>query len=408
MSIVLLPSYVSSATVAQGATSYAPVGMNGLRWSTVDDGRNKPVYRTAGTLSGLWCRVTVNTLSAGGSVKTRINTSDGNQVITIPASTTGTFSTSGSDSVSAGDTVSYKAIGNAGSGSMTTSVVAVMFNASGTTSSVRTGLSANGATSGTASTTIYGPITAGQSSTNVTEANTQFKMKTAATMNFMNLFVTSNARTTSSDVKSRVNGADGNLLVTIPGSTTGLFEDTTHSDTLAVGDLISVSITTGTGSGATTIAFYSVSIETTNLSFHLMTGQSFATANAYLAGVTSYDAVCGSGLTQATEATAQVRIGTRVDVTSMECYVHANTILATSTMTLRKNGADATNVISIPTITTGYFEDTTPHIDTFEAGQMINYKVVVGAGGTSLLLQIAGVLATLNPSKVDAIFFAGD
>jgi hypothetical protein len=54
---------------------------------------------------------------------------------------------------------------------------------------------------------------------------------------------------------------------------------------------------------------------------------------------------------------------------------------SSSTVTLRKNGANANNTISINANTTGAFSDTTPHNDSIATGDLIAVKVVAGSSG---------------------------
>jgi hypothetical protein len=59
---------------------------------------------------------------------------------------------------------------------------------------------------------------------------------------------------------------------------------------------------------------------------------------------------------------------------------------SSSTVTLRKNSANATNTISINANTTGAFSDTTPHNDSIATGDLIAVEVV--AGSSALIIDI--------------------
>lgn len=65
-------------------------------------------------------------------------------------------------------------------------------------------------------------------------------------------------------------------------------------------------------------------------------------------------------------------------------FLTANSVTATSTARLRKNGANTALVVSMTASTTGNFEDTTNTDNTIVAGDDLNYSIVTGATGTSI------------------------
>jgi hypothetical protein len=71
------------------------------------------------------------------------------------------------------------------------------------------------------------------------EGDTQTKVRgpaVTATRLFVKVF--SNGLDAPTTIAIRINGANGNLQVSIPAGTHGIFEDATHSDALASGDLV--------------------------------------------------------------------------------------------------------------------------------------------------------------------------
>jgi len=70
---------------------------------------------------------------------------------------------------------------------------------------------------------------------------------------------------------------------------------------------------------------------------------------------------------------------------------------SSSTVTLRKNGANANNTISIIANTTGVFSDTTPDNDTIATGDMIAVEVV--AGSSALIIDIIACTFAASPSS---------
>jgi hypothetical protein len=70
---------------------------------------------------------------------------------------------------------------------------------------------------------------------------------------------------------------------------------------------------------------------------------------------------------------------------------------SSSTVTLRKNSANATNTFSINANTTGAFSDTTPHNDSIATGDLIAVEVV--AGSSALIIDIIACTFAASPSS---------
>jgi hypothetical protein len=70
---------------------------------------------------------------------------------------------------------------------------------------------------------------------------------------------------------------------------------------------------------------------------------------------------------------------------------------SSSTVTLRKNSANASNTFSINANTTGAFSDTTPHNDSIATGDLIAVEVVVGS--SALIIDIIACTFAASPSS---------
>lgn len=412
MSIVLLASKVSSGALnaTATATNYYPCGLCAIRLVTSEADIQIP-YRTAGTFSKLYINVATNTVTGGNSsINLRVNGSSVNNTITIVASTTGEFEdTSNSDSIATGDLVNYQVVGGGSSGSFTHTGVTILFNASGEAlykfiSNQFSGLS-------TDSITTYFPLSAlGVNQTVANDTNSQFKYKTAATLKNMAILVYGNARITDNIFNSRINAANGNITITIPALTTGLFEDATNTDSISVDDLVNYAMTSDIGGGALQIRFISVEAVTTNDKQNVISGTGAVTGSTQAANDVKYIAIAGSSSGGTTESNQSCKTNISFGSSNLECYLYSNGVTATTTITIRKNGVDKTQNISIPASTSGYFEDTT-NTDYYKATDRVNYKIVVGSTGTNLIMNTIGMLvdyAALPPKTTNALFFAGD
>ena len=326
------------------------------------EAQTQVTYRTAGILSNLWVRVSLNLILDGAStIRVRKNGANGNQVVSFAASTTGTAEdTTNTDSVAAGDELNYSVVIGGTTGNFFPRLLNILFAASSDTVIRHTAMGINSLV--VASTTVYIP-----------------------------LYIYSNARTTTTTFRSRVNGANGNLAVSVGSTQTGIFEDTANSDTLAANDDVNYSVTTGTGTEAIYWTVVSTELLTTNKKFHSIAGDlSGAAGSGQVANLTRYyhlGGVFAVIISESFFSSAELNI----DATASNLYIHVqiNTVTAASTFDLRKNAASTAVTISIPALTAGSFEDATNTVGLVPT-DAVNYRLVTGATGTSMTFRMMG------------------
>jgi hypothetical protein len=237
-----------------------------------------------------------------------------------------------------------------------------------------------------------------QASGTVAEAALQQKIRGACTVSRLGIFVTANARTSDTIIKSRKNGSDGNLTITIPAGGTGWFEDTTHTDSLADGDLYCFSINTGSGNfDAFTFRYMRALMVMSSGHAAVYLGRGPGDANvstsaAYVSSSTSvsYWALCGitnSGM-QTTDSDNETRMPLACPgvLSHLQVYVPTNARTSDVTVTLRVNGSDTAVTLTIPAGQTGLFEDTS-HSAAVANMDRCGYKVDPGAGTGSITLS---------------------
>jgi hypothetical protein len=209
------------------------------------------------------------------------------------------------------------------------------------------------------------------SNTNGTESNARATMRCAGT--FSNLCVhVSTSTSTTTTWTSRKNTANGAQTVSVTGGTTGVFEDTTHSDTFASGDLVDWSFSGGSGSG---VACASGLLKFNALDAELTGGggsTAFSASDQFFSAVGVFAGI-------ATESLVKIQHGFAAKARNFRTLIIGNTMTGSTTFFVRKNGADATQTISVGAAATGLFEDTT-HTDQFSATDDVDY---VQRGGTS-------------------------
>lgn len=357
---------------------------------------------SAGTSSKLYIRVTSNDRAAT-TYRLRKNAGNGNQSITITGSTTGEFvDDTNTDVIATNDKVNFQIVVGAGGTSFIYSIANNLFRSNADTVA-RIGIQDNDPIS-TDSTNFYYAM-GGRCGTGTTASPTveQISAKVPATFQKMGIRVTTNTRSTVTNAGFNKNGSAGNLLMACTASTTGTFEDTTHTDTVVVDDSMCFYMTTSTGGGSFRFGQGMwVEMVTTNGQWQTFAGQSGSDAEAtFLAGSTYY--IClGGQISQAFSTESEIQIKPRVDFVGSNAQVRvaANTAVANSILRLRKNATNGNQVVTITGLTTGLFQDTT-NSDAIAATDEVNYSLAVGAAGTNIVITAVNMLCSTVASSGD-------
>ena len=383
---------LTSAAASATRTLPLAVGGGSAVAGSANEAANQTTYRSAGTLANLYCRVTSNDRGAS-TFKSRVNAANGSQSISVGASTTGEFQdTANTDAIVAGDEADCRFITGAGGTTFILAVYGASFAATTNTVS-RHHQGSIGSNAGGASATVYAARSGvSPNALQTTESFAQFTLNAAGTL--ANLFANSqtNSRSDATTVRSRVNGANGGMSLSIGASTTGLFEDTTNTDTIAANDLVNSQAVTGAGTGTINFSGFAAELTTTDSTFHAVAA--LTNGSVVNASVTTNFPAGGWLIASATEADVQTLATVAYTASNLECRVSANTVTAASTLAFRTNAANGNQSVSIGASTTGVFEDTT-NSDVLAATAEVNYQIVTGGTGTSLTLRNMGHLGTI-------------
>ena len=266
-------------------------------------------------------------------------------------------------------------------------MISVLFDA---TSNCVSKLSGYAFSHSAASVTNYMPVTGTRLGTTTTEANAENTIKKDGTAKNAYIYISSNARTSDTIIRLRANRASTVITFTIPASTMGIFEDTTNTVSYSVDDEIDWQFVSGTGTGSIVLANFALDYETTNNGFITSGSVGSASDLTVASSVTEYYVIGGANIEATSiETEAQQTARNPFTLSNLTVIVRANTITANTTVKLRINGADATQVISIASGATGFFSDTI-HSDILGAGDTIDFQIITGATGTSITIsQIA-------------------
>lgn len=377
---------------AASVTTYYFAGCGASSLANTTETSRQVTVRTAGTTSMMTIMVTANDRGTS-TLRMRKNTANGNQVVTITASTTGKFEdVSNTDALVATDVFNYQLVTGAGGSTFNFNAMSHLF-ASGTNTSQRLVCSL----AATIGNNDELPLTGVQSGSAI--AGNQLKIYgNGGTFKNLALYVSANTRDADCTVTLRKAAVSQTLTVTIPTTTTGLFEDTSNTVAAVNGDLFDwLSVRPGT-TGSCTVQYIACDFETTDRTFYFNSSGSITP----VAASTVYFTISASNsVSSATETDAQTEARAAYTLSNLRVFTASNTVVGDSTFNLRKNTADATLTVTITSLTAGAFEDVT-HTDSVVASDVLDYKLVVGGAGTSLIIRNTQMLATLPATGTTA------
>lgn len=199
-----------------------------------------------------------------------------------------------------------------------------------------------------------------------TEANAQFKQRAVGTWTHLFTMIFTNGTAGTVVAVIRKNGANGNNTISFSAAATGNFQDTTHSDTIASGDLTCI----GWSDAGAASAVPTQAIAVFNPANHQWDAGSNTSGVTGSSGNTIFQVLAGQNPAsgQLIEANAQYlfRFGTTAQNLRTNVIGNAGTAC---TENYRANGANGNQSASITASTTGYFEDATHH-DTIVSGDL--------------------------------------
>lgn len=235
--------------------------------------------------------------------------------------------------------------------------------------------------------TNYEQITGGGGGTDNTTAS--IKSRPAGTYSNLYSNITTNGRNGTTTIQLIKNGSNANQSLSIPSSTTGVFEDTSNTDSFADGDTINLqTIITGSSGfvvrGPTRILFDS----NTDTVFPTIGGGSISFTTA---STTRYMTLNGTLATSVTtESQVQTEFKSSATLKNFQVRVLLNARTTTTTGRIRKNAANGSQSVSIGNSATGLFENTA-NTDSIVATDKVNYSFTTGTGTQSITFNIFAV-----------------
>lgn len=386
------------AAGAGSVSNNAPFGIYGLLEATSTESRTQVTQRVAGTWSKLGFRT--NATGTSRVLTFRVNAANGNEAASATNSTAGFWEdTSNTDTPSVGDEINTR-LTEAGT-DPTVYQQRLLFEAASGHKSIF--VQCGGGAIVQPSTVYFQLCGTTDGGGIVTEANQQYRFRSACTLKNLFFNAASNASDQPLTLVSRINGGNGNLTITIPASTNGIFEDTSNSDSVSDGDLVCLQASVAAGSGSCIVSPIAITAEWSATQDDGFCGTGTSGEARTASATVHYFSPIGyiSALTVTTESQAQIPPGYDVTFSNLRIYISSNTYSAAGTLRFRNAGADGNQSVSLTASTTGWFEDTS-NSDLVAAADQFAVSIV---GGTSGSITMRSVGITMLPTTTEVTVF---
>ena len=237
-----------------------------------------------------------------------------------------------------------------------------------------------------------------------TTDNREAQVNDSYTLDNLFVLVTANNVDNASTIRTRKNGANGGLSVSVAANTTGDFEDQAGSDSLIDGDTWGYQVVVGAGAGGDVLTLTLISVTAdagSDIPFLLS-----STSASVGATLTRYYAVIGSQSVATTEADVQYRFRVASTLSNLTVRVITNASTGTTTVRLRKNTADGNQVLSIATLATWFFEDAV-NTDSIASGDLVDTSAANAGASGSISIQNSSYKSAAVGQQVGVLNHAG-
>lgn len=258
--------------------------------------------------------------------------------------------------------------------------------------------------------TNYLPFCGGSprsSSINPTESLAQIRLKTAGTFQYVAVLAVHNTATSAVTIRSRKNGADGNISITIPAGAEGRFIDAVNTDTLAVDDKYCFSVS-APASGRVEFAILVCEYvhSSPNGDHDIYCGNPGQTQTLEASSTDKFIKPVGNLFNGAgefgAEADATVTFGMDCGAKKFRLTVTTNTCSNNQVFTVMKNGVATALTFTVTAGDAGEFIDNTNEIS-LGPSDTISYRQT-GGGTGSLGVEYFGLVV---PAEAE-VFETGD
>jgi hypothetical protein len=379
MSASVHPIRVSTGVSTNGDTNFF-LGVACIRASASGTEANRQSRcRTAGTYSNFSVNVTANARPGTSTVTLRKGGVDTLLTLNVPATTTGTFADDiDTVSVAVGDLICGELVaGGGGVDNISFRTGHVVFTPSEVSETV-TKFGSTGAGETLTAASYLSPID-GFDPVSSNENQKQMHMGAGILRNF-GMYVSGNTRNGTTNFTFRVNAGASAVVLTVPATTTGWFEDTSTTITTVLGDLVNWHYDHGGSSGVVSVnGLMQFEFMTTSGRWACATGNG---ASQLSSATTRYFYPAAQKTLEAAEADTQEPpwpIAFKWAVFSVRISLNAITG-GDSTFRSRINGSYGNQILTVPASTTGRFTDST-NVDNVAVGDLLDIEGIANTGG---------------------------
>jgi len=206
--------------------------------------------------------------------------------------------------------------------------------------------------------------------------------------------VTANATSSSSTLRSKINGLYGDMVVTIGAGLTGEFEDLVHTDNLSSGDLFNFRLSVGSSGSLTVTLMSTILSADTDIPIVQSSWLETIAYNEY-----GYFPFVGTNLINTSLDISGYRIRTNATFSNMRIHIYFNDLNNSST--LRFIGGTGSMSVTIPASTTGEFEDNT-HTEVIAAGGKISYRIDTTASSGDIVWYVTNMKSSSAARQTSA------
>ena len=392
--------FIQARSLGHGDNNVRYVAVFGSSNNPTVTGEQEAPIRQAGIFSNLFVYSPTNTASVNSTVTLQKSQVDTALLVTYGADQTGIKeNTSDTVSFAATDEAQWEVTvpNEAGSNTLTINLIKVEF-APDTAGNSMVVLGGSGTTNYTTASATRFINANGTIAPTSSETFMKWRARLAFASSNLWTYVTSNARTTDTTFTTRKNGAAGGQITTYTSGQTGAKEDTSGTDSIAVGDDFDYAITTLAGTEQITFNVCCSNLVNTGGLFPLVVGSSAGAGVA--AGVTTYYAVGGGTATTST-IEADYQMYPRFTFTAQELGVMVSAFAGSTgsaTITLRDNGAGSGISVNYTVGQTGLKNDSVNTSEITSGTDEIDYEINNGANGTITITWMSILGATVAPA----------
>lgn len=345
---------------------YTPLGSNGNNQTDNTEANAARIVRAGGTMSLLTCNVNANTNSAQTDLVLRNQSGNLNSDCAVTASTPGIFQDSThSDTQVSGDKIDLQAQFSS-VGTFNLGEISVKWSpGSGGQQFFSSFCSSFSGWSSSSS--AYQAFSERYTGNVTTESDAATLARAPGTLSNLALVVESNSNANSASCNSRINGSSGSLALTIPASTTGYLEDTTHSDSVVSGDFVNTIQTMGAGTVNYTPGPTAVMLTLSGVTYDLFSNNF---GGIFSNSADQYLQILAKSQQTPTESLSQLKYPFSETLSRLRINVTAQGAAGVG-INMRINAADGSAALLFSA--TGWLEDTT-HTDSVASGDLACLK----------------------------------